>query len=504
MRTMPPRPALRRLAFALAAALLAGAAVQEAPAHVPIEVFLRAASVTDRESRSALEAIAGGWRPGYAPMLVDLARLLRPAAAVGERPESAPTIDDSEAGDPRPGVVGFDDSPPAQRRFPEAAARTRLVRALEKLTGQRLGDDLRRWRRWLWAQPYDPHPDYARFKGLAYTRVDPRMRLFFPEGVQADIRLDEIDWGGVRVNGIPPLRDPGTVAAARATYLKDSHVVFGVEVNGEARAYPKRILAWHELATDRLGGVDLTIVYCTLCGTVIPYESEVEGRTLRFGTSGLLYRSNKLMFDEQTASLWSSVEGRPVVGPLVGSGFVLKARPVVTTTWGEWKATHPDTSVLAIDTGFERDYGEGAAYRDYFSHDDLLFEVPRRDTRLKNKAEVLALHVSPAQGSGPARSVAIDAGFLRRNPVYTLEVEQRRLVIVTTPRGANRVYEAGAVELASLDRDGRLVDVTGRTWVVGEDAIRPDGGDELLARVPARRAFWFGWVAQYPDTILVK
>ena len=152
--------------------------------------------------------------------------------------------------------------------------------------------------------------------------------------------------------------------------------MFGITINGQARAYPKRILAWHEMALDRVGGIDLTIVYCTLCGTVIPYESVVGSRRLTFGTSGLLYRSNKLMFDEETHSLWSSLEGVPVVGPLVDSGLRLPFRSVVTTTWGEWKRDHPATTVLSLETGYERNYGEGVAYRDYFSTDRLMFEVP--------------------------------------------------------------------------------------------------------------------------------
>jgi hypothetical protein len=159
--------------------------------------------------------------------------------------------------------------------------------------------------------------------------------------VRSTIRLDEIDWGGVRVNGIPPLRSPKLVPAEAATWLLDGHIVFGVEVNGEARAYPKRILAWHELATDRLGGLDLTIVYCTLCGTVIPYQSQAGGRRFTFGTSGLLYRSNKLMFDEETGSLWSALDGKPVVGALVGSGLQLAFTSAVTTTWGAASTSRP-------------------------------------------------------------------------------------------------------------------------------------------------------------------
>jgi Protein of unknown function (DUF3179) len=111
----------------------------------------------------------------------------------------------------------------------------------------------------MWKLPYDPHPDYATFKGLVYGQIDPRMHAFFAESTRSSIRLDEIDWGGVIVNGVPPLRYPRVLPAASAEYLKNSSVVFGIEVNGEARAYPKRILAWHEMAIDRVGGVELTV-----------------------------------------------------------------------------------------------------------------------------------------------------------------------------------------------------------------------------------------------------
>ena len=84
------------------------------------------------------------------------------------------------------------------------------------------------------------------------------------------------------------------------------------------------------MAIDRVGGLELTIVYCTLCGTVIPYESIVDGQHIRFGTSGLLYRSNKVMFDQGTKSLWNTFEGVPVIGSLVGSGLQLTRRSMVT------------------------------------------------------------------------------------------------------------------------------------------------------------------------------
>jgi hypothetical protein len=340
------------------------------------------------------------------------------------------------------------------------------------------------------------------FKAALYRSVDPRMTEFFTG--QALIRLDEIDWGGVKVNGIPPLVGTPVVNASAATWLQDSHVVFGVVVNGDARAYPKRILAWHEMAHDTVGGVDLTVVYCTLCGTVIPYRSVVGGVRRTFGTSGLLYRSNKLMFDEETMSLWSTLEGKPVVGPLAGQPLTLEMEPVVTTTWGEWRKAHPSTGVLSIETGFERDYSEGAAYRDYFASDELMFRVPRIDPRLGSKDEILGV-LLPARGGGRL-AVAFAAAFLAANPVHHASFEGRNLVVLTSPQGANRVYDAGPVRLVAWDGDSHVIDTASRRWEVTETALMPPAGAPSgpLLRQGAFRAFWFGWFAQFPDTELVK
>jgi hypothetical protein len=305
----------------------------------------------------------------------------------------------------------------------------------------------------------------------------------------------------VTVNGIPPLRSPKTISAADATWLGDGHIVFGITINGQARAYPKRILAWHEMAIDRVGGVDLTIVYCTLCGTVIPYESSVNGRRFTFGTSGLLYRSNKLMFDEETRSLWSSIEGVPVLGTLVNSGLRLPFRSVVTTTWREWKRDHPMTTVLSLETGYDRDYGEGVAYRDYFSTDRLMFDVPRTDARLKNKAEVLVLR--PETIGKNASPVAIAVERLRREPVYAFEAGGRHFVVITSKAGANLLFERGAHTFVPGTREGELRDRSGKRWSVSAEGLVSETG-ERLSRIPAHRAFWFGWVAQYPQTVLHK
>ena len=489
----------------LGPAASSGAASRDPPPD--IRTFLEAASADEKVAKPALDTIATSWKDGYAPLIVDLARFMRsarPTRPAGDEEGSSLDDGDRRGGGGAAGRSGFPDSGSASGLPRSARIRARLLGFLEKQTGQRFGDDLGRWRRWYWSRPYDPHPDYAAFKAGLYARVDPSMAAFFPPGARELVRLDEVDWGGVGVNGIPPLDHPKHVAAGEASYLKDKHVVFGVALGGEARAYPKRILAWHEMARDRVGGVELALAYCTLCGTVIPYDASISGVTRTFGTSGLLYRSNKLVFDEESKSLWSTATGQPVLGALAGQPLELRAYPVVTTTWKEWREAHPETTVLSLDTGYDRDYGEGEAYRDYFATDALMFQVPRTDDRLRHKDEVLAFTVEPA-GGGPRVPMALAVRFLEKNRLYPLEAGGRSLIVVTSPDGANRVYEAGRVRLARLLPKGQIEAEGGARFRLTEDALLPESpGTPALPRVPARRAFWFGWYAQYPETELVK
>ena len=94
------------------------------------------------------------------------------------------------------------------------------------------------------------HPDYAEFKRLLYSPIDACFSEYFSGKPKTLIRLDEVRWGGVVRDGIPPLKNPKMITASEAKWLKDDHVVFGVAINGDERAYPKRILAWHEMFKD--------------------------------------------------------------------------------------------------------------------------------------------------------------------------------------------------------------------------------------------------------------
>jgi len=359
-----------------------------------------------------------------------------------------------------------------------------LVSLLEEKTGQQIGYDSGKWFEWAWEQPYEPNPDYAAFKSALYSLISPKFAGYFGNDKKSLIRLDEVRWGGVLQDGIPPLRQPNMIRANQADYLDDSNIVFGIEVNGDVRAYPKRILAWHEMFVDEVGGISIAGVYCTLCGTVIIYDTLVDGVQYEMGTSGFLYRSNKLMYDQATQSLWSTFEGKPVIGPLVDQGIKFASRSVVTTTWGEWKRRHPQSKVLDLKTGFQRDYGEGVAYKDYFASDDLMFSVPKLDQRLNNKDEILGL-ILPEH---PDKPLAISVKYLDQNPVYHDQIGQQKFVALTDKSGAIRIFENPGLTFTKWDRDQTASDQQGRIWTLSEAKLTADDGTSL-ARLPANRAF---------------
>lgn len=330
---------------------------------------------------------------------------------------------------------------------PQVSVENNMLSLLQKKTNKNFGRSYNQWYEWLWDQEEHLAPYYHQLKSLMHSPIDVRFQKYFLDRQEnAKICLDEIRWGGVKQDGIPPLRNPKMLKANDATYLEDSNVVFGIAINGDFRAYPKRILAWHEMFTDTVGGIPVAGVYCTLCGTVILYKTTLNGKAYTLGTSGFLYRSNKLMYDKSTQSLWNTIQGIPVVGPLVDKGIELEYLSTVTTTWGEWKRLHPETTVLDINTGFQRNYGEGVAYQSYFATDKLMFNVPKIDTSLKNKQSILAIKLPDN-----SETIAVSVDFLKKNPVYHNTIGTTNFVVFTDKTGANRTYKNGATNFLKFD-----------------------------------------------------
>jgi hypothetical protein len=367
--------------------------------------------------------------------------------------------------------------------------------ALEELTGAQNGASWHDWLLWQEAHPeIEPYDGFDELKADIMASIDPNFRLFLQRGVEHEIRLEEIVWGGVVKDGIPALVNPTHIGPQEADYLLDDELVFGVRINGDARAYPLRILDWHEMFNDVVGGVNVALAYCTLCGSGILYETRVPDREepFVFGSSGFLYRSNKLMYDQQTHSLWNQFTGRPVVGPLTGSGIELIVRPVTITSWKDWLDRNPDTTVLSLATGHDRDYTPGKPYGTYFASPDLMFPALTTDTRLKPKDYVFALRAGENQKSWPL--VAFAGGGVINDSVGDLDV----VLIGDAATRTVRAYDAGGRDFVAAEGglDGVVAD--GETWEVGEDAlVRADG--QRLARLPGHIAFWFAQSGFKPD-----
>ena len=345
---------------------------------------------------------------------------------------------------------------------------------------------------------FDPRdsvtPSYLRFKqalfGSQFTDMAEMMNP--DEPIVIDAR--EIMWGGVRVDGIPPLEFPAQVQPDEAAeWILEDDLVVGVEIAGDARAYPIRIIAWHEMVNDTIGGVPVSLAYCTLCGSAILFDGRVGDAVYRFGTSGLLYRSNKLMYDRTTRTLWNQFSGRPAWGPLVSDDIRLSVLPAVVTTWSEWYEQHPDTTVLSINTGFIRDYGSGVAYNEYFNSPNTWFNVPEVDDRLAQKDDVFVVRVGEALTAYPI-SVLAERG------IVIDEVGGLAIVVIATADGeGGRAYETGDVQFESAHLShGTLTNSDGGVWMIRENSLLgPDG--ERLPRVGGHNAYWFAITNQTPE-----
>jgi len=199
------------------------------------------------------------------------------------------------------------------------------------------------------------------------------------------------------------------------------------------------------------------------------------------------------MYDHQTESLWHNLTGEPVVGTLTHSGIQLKTLPVVITRWRDWRAKHPETLVLDIETGFDRDYGLGKAYSEYFASPETMFPVSPRDSRHPTKSYVFALEV---RGEAKAYPLAI----LERERIINDSLAGVNVVLVAgTSRRTVRAFARGAHSFKVGADPGVILDEkTGSVWQVKEDALVQTRTGERLRRLGGHVSYWFGWYAFYP------
>jgi hypothetical protein len=312
------------------------------------------------------------------------------------------------------------------------------------------------------------------------------------------IPVKEVLDGGPGKDGIPALLDPILIPAEEAEFLSDDDLVIGFVQGSEARAYPHKILDWHEIINDGLGEVYISVTYCPLTGTGIGWNRVIDEKLTTFGVSGLLYNSNLIPYDRESGSNWSQILLECVNGSNLGTSA--ETLPLVETSWLTWKQMYPDTRVVSTETGHSRDYGR-YPYGDYRTNDFfLIFPVGNSDDRLPNKERVHGL---------------IHSGSAR---IYPLTAFGDSISVIQENLGSQRLVVAGnesdnfVVSYFNELADGEdlafspvqnqypvvMVDQEGNLWDVFGRAVSGPRQGARLTHARSFMGYWFSFAAFYP------
>jgi hypothetical protein len=299
----------------------------------------------------------------------------------------------------------------------------------------------------------------------------------------------------IQEEALQPLDHASLVrGGAAASWLSSGDLVLGVEIGGDARAYPLRIVEWHGVINDTIDGKPAALAYCRPCGSAALYRTDTPKGTLTLASSGRFREGDQLLVDRQTGTVWAQLTGAPVEGSLAGSGTTLQPLPVVLTTWTSWFQIHPQTRVLSLETGSGKKYEAGGR-----PGTDPALPVSRRSPAVPEASTVYGLALNGAAKAYPVDRAA-KAGTVND------ELGGQAVVIVAVPGDPKnrtvRAYERGDRAFApgrTLMGLSFVTDQDGRAWKVGEDALAsPDG--RKLRRIPGSLTLWPGWFAAYPQT----
>lgn len=312
------------------------------------------------------------------------------------------------------------------------------------------------------------------------------------------IPISEVIDGGPGKDGIPSLDFPEFINSNEASYLEPNDLIIGIAIGNEARAYPYKILNWHELANDRVGDDFITINYCPLTGTSFGWESESNGTRTTFGTSGFLYNTNLILYDRNTDSNWSQLRLECVNGSLIGDKPTLTQ--VIETDWATWQLLYPNTKVLSLNTGFSRNYNI-YPYGDYrTNHDRFLFPATPTNSALPNKQRVFAIIDNMENDTSKVYQFSnFENGKVFKDTFYGnkyLIVGNENLITAFILNGdyVNLDFEYDFTTSGTFFKDDE-----GNKWsVFGEAMTGPRMGEKLT---PTRSliSYWFAIAAFYPN-----
>lgn len=321
------------------------------------------------------------------------------------------------------------------------------------------------------------------------------LKIMETGGIKHIIPLDRIKGGGPPKDGIPSIDNPVFATVEDAHFMSNSDTVIGLEIDGEARAYPLFILVWHEIVNDIVGSVPVSVTYCPLCYTNQVFERIVDGKVVEFGTSGKLYNSNLLMYDRLTDSYWSQALRMAVKGEL--TGYKLNLVPFDVITWGDWKKIHPDTLVLTTDTGHIRSYATDP-YGDYYTESRIIFPVENNDDRMHPKEIILGFSL---EGTYKAyKQSDIESKVLINDSVGQTPLLLASLFSENS-RAFERTVDGDVLDFVFVDE--KIIDMqTNSEWDYDGLSVSGIYEGKQLQRIPIEPGFWFEWVAFHPQTLV--
>jgi len=241
----------------------------------------------------------------------------------------------------------------------------------------------------------------------------------FDERTRKSIPLDKFMQGCPARDCIPSIDNPQYVAATEAVHVADDDLVITLAYKGRHFAFPTSILDHHEIVNGTFAGEPLAITWCPLCGSAVGIERTVGDIVTTFGVSGVLYNSDLVLYDRATETLWEQIEAKGVVGPLTDEQLVLV--PVSMSKWSRWLAKYPDTQVLSMDTGFDKDYSQDR-FAEYRESTRLFMPVSAEDDRVHAKTVVYGFSLDNAD-------VAITEAALAKSGSYSGVVDGEEALI---------------------------------------------------------------------------
>lgn len=210
--------------------------------------------------------------------------------------------------------------------------------------------------------------------GMTHAAADPNFWKF--EWPRTDFSKSSVDFvdilsGGPPKDGIPSIDDPKFWPVSEIKGLEEHEPVLSVTVNGETKAYPLRILTWHEIVNDTIGGTPVAVTYCPLCNAAVVFDRRIQGGVTEFGVSGKLRYSDMIMYDRVTESWWQQFTGEAIVGSLLGEK--LEILPSRTESWSLFAKRNPEANVLIPTNNYARQYGSNPYVGYDTSHRPFLF-----------------------------------------------------------------------------------------------------------------------------------